>query len=408
MKKKILIVINTLSRAGAEMALLELLKLLAEDQRVEVQLLVLLEQGELIAQLPDGVTLVNRRYHRESVLETKGKKWMYTTIIRDLFCRGNLFRLLPYMLRALYVMKKNHQVQMDKLLWRAVADGAQRLSGEYDLAIAFLEGGSAYYVADHVRARKKAAMIHIDYTKAGYFRELDRDCYLQYDRIFPIGENVKTQFLKVYPQLQDRTIVFPNVVNQSCIRKKARCSGGFTDRFDGIRILTVGRLTEQKAYPVAIKAMRLLKEKGVDARWYVLGEGPERGKLERLIAQEGLQKEFLLLGAVENPYPYYAQADIYVHATRYEGKSIAIQEAQTLGCAIVVAESSAEQVRDGVDGTVCILEASAVAEAVLDLIQHPKKRQAYQKAAAGRKITCEKQLGLLEELLWEKTSQKNC
>ena len=60
------------------------------------------------------------------------------------------------------------------------------------------------------------------------------------------------------------------------------------------------------------------------------------------------------------------------------------------------------------DGTVCILEASAVAEAVLDLIQHPKKRQAYQKAAAGRKITCEKQLGLLEELLWEKTSQKNC
>ena len=390
------------------MALLELLKLLAEDQRVEVQLLVLLEQGELIAQLPDGVTLVNRRYHRESVLETKGKKWMYTTIIRDLFCRGNLFRLLPYMLRALYVMKKNHQVQMDKLLWRAVSDGAQRLPGAYDLAIAFLEGGSAYYVADHVRARKKAAMIHIDYTKAGYFRELDRDCYLQYDRIFPIGENVKTQFLKVYPQLQDRTIVFPNVVNQSCIRKKARLPGGFSDSFDGIRILTVGRLTEQKAYPVAIKAMRLLKEKGVDARWYVLGEGPERGKLERLIAQEGLQKEFLLLGAVENPYPYYAQADIYVHATRYEGKSIAIQEAQTLGCAIVVAESSAEQVRDGVDGTVCILEASAVAEAVLDLIQHPKKRQAYQKAAAGRKITCEKQLGLLEELLWEKTSQKNC
>ncbi len=390
------------------MALLELLKLLAEDQRMEVQLLVLLEQGELIAQLPDGVTLVNRRYHRESVLENQGKKQMYTTIIRDLLCRGNLFRLLPYMLRALCVMKKNHQVQMDKLLWRAVADGAQRLSGEYDLAIAFLEGGSAYYVADHVRARKKAAMIHIDYTKAGYFRELDRDCYLQYDRIFPIGENVKIQFLKVYPQLQDRTIVFPNVVNQSCIRKKARCSGGFTDRFDGIRILTVGRLTEQKAYPVAIKAMRLLKEKGVDARWYVLGEGPERGKLERLIAQKGLQKEFLLLGAVENPYPYYAQADIYVHATRYEGKSIAIQEAQTLGCAIVVAESSAEQVQDGVDGTVCILEASAVAEAVLDLIQHPKKRQAYQKAAAGRKITCEKQLGLLEELLWEKTSQKNC
>ena len=57
------------------------------------------------------------------------------------------------------------------------------------LQLLFLEGGSAYYVADHVRAKKKAAFIHIDYQKAGYSRELDRDCYLQYDAVFPIGGN---------------------------------------------------------------------------------------------------------------------------------------------------------------------------------------------------------------------------
>lgn len=79
---------------------------------------------------------------------------------------------------------------------------------EYDLAVAYLEGGSAYYVADHVRAKKKAAFIHIDYTKAGYTRKLDRDCYLKYDAIFPIGEDVKQQFLKVYPECAGRTKVF--------------------------------------------------------------------------------------------------------------------------------------------------------------------------------------------------------
>lgn len=48
----------------------------------------------------------------------------------------------------------------------------------------------------------------IDYTKAGYTRKLDRDCYLKYDAIFPIGEDVKQQFLKVYPECAGRTKVF--------------------------------------------------------------------------------------------------------------------------------------------------------------------------------------------------------
>ena len=64
--------------------------------------------------------------------------------------------------------------------------------------------------------------------------------------------------------------------------------------------------------------MKLLVEKGCKARWYVLGEGNQREKLQRQIRQLGLEANFLLLGAVNNPYPYYAQCDLYVHATRFE------------------------------------------------------------------------------------------
>ena len=120
------------------------------------------------------------------------------------------------------------------------------------------------------------------------------------------------------------------------------------------RLLTVGRLTSQKAYEIAIDAMKLLKEKGVQAHWYVLGEGELREVLQRQINRLGLEKDFLLLGAVENPYPYYAQCDLYVHATRFEGKSIAVQEAKILGCPILVSDCNGnrEQVKDGVDGYV--------------------------------------------------------
>lgn len=407
MRKKILFVINTFSRAGAEIALLDLLRKLEEmdakreNPKYDISLLVLMGQGELASQLPESVHLVNKRYSQDSVLEARGKGHMIGTVLRSLACRGNVFRLAPYMLRAYRKMRQSGQVRIDKILWRAISDGAPRLDETYDLAVAFLEGGSAYYVADHVKAKKKAAFIHIDYKMAGYTRELDRDCYLTYDALFPIGEQVQNQFLKVYPECADRTRIFHNVINADKIRERAKERGGFDDSYDGIRILTVGRLTEQKAYPVAIEAMKLLKERGAHARWYVLGEGPEREKLEKLIAEKDLQNDFLLLGATENPYPYFAQADIYVHATGFEGKSVAIQEAQILGCAIVASQINWEQICHGKDGLLCALDADAIMEAVQSLIEDPGKRRQLGLAASQKNVAFAEDMKLLDQLLDE-------
>ena len=185
MRKKILFVINTFSRAGAEMALLDLLRKLDEmneehgNRKYDISLLVLMGQGELVSQLPESVRLVNKKYRSDPVLEARGKRHMTGTVLHALLRRGTGFRLAPYMVRAYRAMRKGAHVQYDKLLWRALSDGAPRQDETYDLAVAFLEGGSAYYVADHVKAKKKAAFIHIDYKKAGYTRELDRDCYLK-------------------------------------------------------------------------------------------------------------------------------------------------------------------------------------------------------------------------------------
>ena len=405
MRKKILFVINTFSRAGAEMALLDLLRKLDEmneehgNRKYDISLLVLMGQGELVSQLPESVRLVNKKYCSDPVLEARGKRHMTGTVLHALLRRGTGFRLAPYMVRAYRAMRKGAHVQYDKLLWRALSDGAPRQDETYDLAVAFLEGGSAYYVADHVKAKKKAAFIHIDYEKAGYTRELDRDCYLKYDALFPIGEQVRNQFVKVYPECAKRTRIFRNVTDVETQRAMARDSGGFSASYAGIRILTVGRLTEQKAYPVAIEAMHLLKQRGVDARWYVLGDGPERKKLEKQIAEDGLLEDFLLLGASENPYPYFAQTDIYVHATGFEGKSIAIQEAQVLGCAIVASEINWEQINQDVDGLLCVLDAKAIMEAVLDLIENPDKRKRLGEAALQKTVSFTEDIQLLDQLL---------
>lgn len=405
MRKKILFVINTFSRAGAEMALLDLLRKLDEmneehgNRKYDISLLVLMGQGELVSQLPESVHLLNRKYSMDSVLEPRGKRHMIATVLKALLHKGTGVRLTPYMLKAYRQMRRSGEVRIDKLLWRALSDGAPEFDETYDLAIAFLEGGSAYYVADHVKAKKKAAFIHIDYEKAGYSRELDRDCYVQYDALFPIGEQVRSQFLKVYPECAGRTHIFHNILDVDLIRAKAKETGGFSDTYSGIRILTVGRLTKQKAYPVAIEAMHLLKQRGLRARWYVLGEGPEREALMQQIAKDGLQEEFFLLGACSNPYPYFAQADIYVHATGFEGKSIAIQEAQILGCPIVASDINWEQIQHGVDGLICPLDANAVASAVQELIENPAQRKRLGQAARHKNVSFTEDIQMLDQLL---------
>lgn len=381
--KKVLFVINTLGGAGAEKALLELLKKFTPDQ-YEASLYVLLDQGELIHQVPEYIKILNRNYQDASVLSRSGKKILNRNILKRLFIRGAIFRNLVYLIQAAKAMRKKGRLYPDKLLWRVMSDSGQKLNEHYDIAIAYLEGGSTYFVHDHVQADKKCTFLHVDYGYAGYTRKLDKECYLDFDRIFTVSKEVRESFLRAYPECEDKTRVFHNLIDQEEIKRKALLSGGFEDSYEGKRILTVGRLTAQKAYEISIAAMKLLKDQGVKARWYVLGEGELREKLQNQIHRLGLDQDFILLGAKENPYPYYAQCDLYVHATRFEGKSIAIQEAQILGCAILVSDCSGnrEQVVDGVDGMMCSLTPEAVSNQIKLLLEDDEKRKALGKQAS--------------------------
>ena len=100
----------------------------------------------------------------------------------------------------------------------------------------------------------------------------------------------------------------------------------------------------------------------------------------------------MLLGAVTNPFPYYVQADLYIHATRFEGKSIAIQEAQTLGCAVIASDCNGnrEQITDGVDGILCELAPRAIADSIAALLKDGDRRKRLGQEAA-KKTTAQKE-----------------
>ena len=390
--KKLLFVINTLGCGGAERALINLLETL-DTESCQISLYVLTGQGELVRELPEKVALVNRTYQTCSVLTGQGRKHLARQVLQAGIGRGLFWKRAGYLLQNLLAMARNKRIQADKLCWRILAEGAPGLEDEYALAVAYLEGGATYYVADRVKARKKAAFVHIDYGQAGYGRTLDLDCYEKMDRIFAVSDEVREHFLEVYPEYAQKVSVFHNGVDQERIRRLAEENTGFSDGFQGFRILTVGRLTEQKRYDVAIEAMAHLKKVSpVPVRWYVLGEGELRGQLERRIEKLGLTEDFLLLGVKENPFPYLQACDLYVHATGFEGKSIAIQEAQTLGKPILATDCSGnrEQIEQDVDGRLCQLTPQCVRDEILWMMEHPDRcesygRQARQKCLSGGK-----------------------
>ena len=401
---RILFVINTLGQAGAETALLSLLQTLAREKgeaRYEISLYVLTGQGEMVSRLPADVRLLNKKYREESVLTAKGRKYLKKTVLKAMFTRATVVKLFPYLVKNTCAMLGKKRLLPDKLLWRVLSDGGMVLLEEYDLAVSYLEGGAAYFVADHVKAAKKAAFIHVDYEKAGYTRALDKDCYLAFDKIFTVSDEVREAFLKAYPELPDKTEVFHNILNKEEIVRRAEEGEGFTDGFTGMRLLSVGRLTAQKAFEVSVDAMKRLKDAGKNVRWYVLGEGDQRKKLQEQVDALGLTEDFILYGAVNNPYPFMKQADIYVHASRFEGKSIAIQEAQILGKPMVVSDCSGnrEQVCHGKDGLMCGLTPDSLAENIMLLLEDEALRGKLGAAAAKKNADAAEEIQKLLSML---------
>lgn len=389
MRKKILFVINTMGQAGAEMALIELMKKLDSLGEYEVFLYSIIPCGELFKKVPNNVTILNKSYSTSSVLSFSGHIRIARTVIRTFFYRFTGFRLINYMKKNIREQKSlGRKLQYDKLLWRLLAMGRPNAREQYDLAVAYTEGAATYYVADKVSATYKASFVHIDYEEAGYTHLMDQGCYDFMDSIYVVSKAVGEKFTNVYPQYQHKVKLFRNLLDKENIIEKAKTGQGFTDDFDGIRLITVGRLHYQKGYDIAIEALSKIIDDGYNVRWYVIGEGSERANLEKLVKKYGLEDSFILMGMQANPYPYMLQSDIYVHATRFEGKSIAIEEAQILGKAILASNctGNTEQIVSGYDGVLFDLTAKNLVNELKLLIDIPELQKKYEEHVLKKEI----------------------
>lgn len=393
-----------MGRAGAERALIALINTLPKEE-YDISLLALINRGEMFDEIPEHVTILNKKPDNRSVLSLGGKLALIKTTLRCFFFRLRGFSLLGYFFKNLFIQIKKHSISLDKLLWRIIAKGTKAPKETYDFAVAYLEGGSSYFVADYVKAYKKAGFIHIDYQKAGYTQALDLHTYDKLDRIFSVSKEAGESFLKLYPQHRDKVFLFRNIIDTKRIQSQSLLELPHSDQFvqsqATYKLLTVGRLNYQKAYDIAIPALSILRKRGIDADWFVLGEGSLKNELTRQIQKEHLENHFILLGSKENPYPYYRLSTLYVHATRFEGKSIAIEEAQALGKAIIASDCTGnrEQITDKINGCLIPLTADSIADSIEQLLTHPEQIQKYEHASSSMNLVHQEDLKAFFELI---------
>ena len=215
----------------------------------------------------------------------------------------------------------------------------------------------------------------------------------QADGIVAVSRGVADRWSRAarIPRTRITTIYNPVVGPDLRRRAEAVPDHPFFDPAGPPVILGVGRLAKQKDFATLLRAFASVRQRQ-PARLLILGEGPERARLERRAADLGLGGQVSFPGHVRNPYAFMARAGVVASSSRWEGLGIALIEALACGCPVVSTDcpaGPAEVLEDGRYGRLTpVGDPAALAEAILETLREPPARERLR--ARGQWFTVER------------------
>lgn len=348
---KILFFIESLEVGGAEKSLVTLLNSDPfENHSID---LMMLKGGTFLQDVPAHVNII---------------------FVEDL--QTSLFKRFYYFITK--IIKKNnlHDAQY---FWGIFKNDYRRVDQKYDVAIAYSQGFSTYFVAEKVSATRKYTWLNTDYQKTGYVIASDYPFYKSFTKIItvsvPAFESFNLALQSINASLPVEII--RDIIDKNWIECQATQPLKTIFKSNNINIVSVGRLVSVKGFNLAISACAILKSKGYYINWYIVGEGTERKNLEKQILQEKLQDSFFLLGSDGNPYTYMKVCDIYVQTSLLEGLGITLIEASYLNKPIVCTNfrTAYDILMDEETGLIAEMNGKSIAMQIERLIQSPELKK---------------------------------
>lgn len=366
--KKIFITAHSMEIGGAERSLLGLLENVDYTQ-YQVDLFLLRHTGELLPHLPKEVNLLPKSNAYSClgvpIAEVLKQGQLGIAYGRFLGKRKAKERLAQLKITGDNNITNEYSHKYT-VKWLPMMSEKQ-----YDLAISFMS--PHYFVAQKVKAKKKIAWIHTDYKTFEVDVESELKMWDAYDYIASISEDVTNSFLYTFPILKEKIVLIENIMPVRVLKNQADEFTVENEMIDdgAMKLLTIGRFSPQKKMDEIPQICQRIRGLGVNAKWYLIGFGGEETLIRQKIAESHAEPYVIILGKKENPYPYIQACDVYLQPSRYEGKSIAVREAQIFHKPVIITNYSTahSQLEDGVDGLIVPMELDACATSIASILR---------------------------------------
>lgn len=374
-RKKILFLVESLNVGGAEKALVSLLKLM-DYTHCDITLTLISKSGTFLSEL----------------------EWMPQLKINSIVTPSS--SLLKRLYNAIKV-KVIYKWLPSRLVGNHLCKG-------YDVVIAFCEGYLTKWVATTSIPCKKIAWVHTDMVnndwpvRTGVFKSVqeERKAYGKFDHVVAVSDIVAKGMIDQFGTERISTIY--NIIDSDIIRKAQQPEKHF--RHHKFNLVSVGRLEYVKGFDQLIDALAVLVNKrDYDISLTLVGDGSQSLALREQVASYNLQDYVTFVGSVSNPYPYMADADVFVCPSRQEGFNIAILEAMTLGKPVIATRSAgpSDILEDGKYGLLAVNSVKGIADAISEIYRDQHLTEQYSQLAISRShyYNAESQLAKLYSLM---------
>ena len=365
---KILFVLPSMRAGGTATSLLNLMQLMQEDG-VDADLF-LLEH--------DGIFL-------ERAKET-GRLLLEAPDIAATICKKQ--RLKAYgvkglLIRGRYVIR--HRVcGAEQAIEQVMKHSARALSGRYDVVIAYQEQLTTRYVR-YIQAKRRIAWVHMDYNSFQAMQSIDywKHLYDAFDEIACVSKVAKDSIESNLGIDSSKTHVIYNTIPSRSICSRSKMPSPLQVKNSAFKFISMGRMVRRKGFDRVIHTAIALKRENIDFVWYILGEGEEKSRLQKMIAENQLEDRVFLPGVFENPFPIISQCDCFVMSSVNEAQPMVLNEALTLHIPVITTDfpSSREVVESEVFGLITENSEQGLLNAVQRFIREPLLREKLKRGA---------------------------
>ncbi|MBQ9511209.1 MAG: glycosyltransferase [Clostridia bacterium] len=376
MKRKLLIVGITMNAAGSERSFLEFAENI-DYSEWDVTLLLAKAAGEFMHLVPKQINVKEMDGGEIFLIDRSNAK----KIIFNNYIKKNPLRVFPLGVSVLEILfsRGRKRTYAKNRLWLKVMKTMPKFTGEYDAAIAYWGDRTMFYTADKVNAKRKITWLHFDFNEPPREKKLYEKYFLKFDKVVTVSKRIEQTLVDEIPSISNIVMTVENFINEKKIRRLSEEECLLDGEKEAIKLLTVGRICEQKGYDMAMPAVKRLLDEGYNIKWYIIGqgEGEYYETLKRKVSADGaLVKKVIFLGTTDNPYKYMRASDIYFQPSRHEGKPIAVEEAKILCKPIVVTAftSAEEQLRSCALGAIVEISEDGIYGGLKTLIDDAEKR----------------------------------